>query len=505
MTREQQSPLTPPSLPTKRSRGRPRKDAHTPSDLSEQALPPTPQSLQRPPSISSTATSDKDTPESPQVEGAGRRRRSSRLAPKKGLASPAASLSEASASAKPMVTVDSSSESVVEIIVPHVTFNGLKSIDTTGNDGTLSRKHTRAAQDSDAARPAKRKVVRSPTASSGLSWTVSSDDSDSDFTEPLLRSPGINGRRRSLRRSVKASLLAQSSDESMPFTGATSPVKPESKQGTGIGERTTQGEAASVSFDDDNDEDYREDGDDDDDDDDGSQLDQEDDSISHETRAGPTSDTESEEVTEYIPRSRQQTRRAPKKRRGGKNAVKSLEEYIKNGEMPPKRPKSMNFHQWTTYCLHYYHPELKTVWEDLEQQIAQKCQKQLTPCAEQPRGLKLSLLPFQREGLAWLREQEAGRLSGGILADEMGMGKTIQMISLMLSEPRVKPTLVVAPTVALMQWKSELTTHTSDLSVLVYYGANRTQEDQTLLDHDVVITTYSVLESVFRRSKYGVR
>jgi DNA repair protein RAD16 len=36
------------------------------------------------------------------------------------------------------------------------------------------------------------------------------------------------------------------------------------------------------------------------------------------------------------------------------------------------------------------------------------------------------MLPYQKEGLAWLCAQEEGKVGGGILADEMGMGKTLQ-------------------------------------------------------------------------------
>jgi DNA repair protein RAD16 len=46
--------------------------------------------------------------------------------------------------------------------------------------------------------------------------------------------------------------------------------------------------------------------------------------------------------------------------------------------------------------------------------------------AIQPDGLSLKLLPFQLEGLDWMRKQEASEWKGGILADEMGMGKTIR-------------------------------------------------------------------------------
>jgi SNF2 family DNA or RNA helicase len=50
------------------------------------------------------------------------------------------------------------------------------------------------------------------------------------------------------------------------------------------------------------------------------------------------------------------------------------------------------------------------------------------------------------------------------------MGKTIQMISLLLSEPRGKPTLIVAPTVALLQWKNEIEKHAEGLTVSLFYG-----------------------------------
>jgi DNA repair protein RAD16 len=39
-------------------------------------------------------------------------------------------------------------------------------------------------------------------------------------------------------------------------------------------------------------------------------------------------------------------------------------------------------------------------------------------------SLKLKLLPFQKESLYWMKKQEEGQWKGGMLADEMGMGKT---------------------------------------------------------------------------------
>lgn len=54
---------------------------------------------------------------------------------------------------------------------------------------------------------------------------------------------------------------------------------------------------------------------------------------------------------------------------------------------------------------------------------------------EPPPEMLMPLLPFQKEFLAWALSQEQGVVKGGILADEMGMGKTIQ-VSLTTSKIR---------------------------------------------------------------------
>ena len=72
----------------------------------------------------------------------------------------------------------------------------------------------------------------------------------------------------------------------------------------------------------------------------------------------------------------------------------------------------------------------------------------------------------------------------------MGMGKTIQTIGLLLSEPKGKPNLVVAPTVALMQWKSEIETHTHNaLTVYFFHGPSRDLSLKELEGYDVILTS----------------
>ncbi|RDX84596.1 Helicase-like transcription factor CHR27, partial [Mucuna pruriens] len=142
--------------------------------------------------------------------------------------------------------------------------------------------------------------------------------------------------------------------------------------------------------------------------------------------------------------------------------------------------------------------------------------------AEAPSELTMPLLRYQNEWLAWALKQENSASRGGILADEMGMGKTIQAIALVLAKrefqqsscepdqsipcssgllPVIKGTLVICPVVAVTQWVSEIDRFTlkGSTKVLIYHGANRWKSGDRFADYDFVITTYSVVESEYRK------
>jgi DNA repair protein RAD16 len=116
-----------------------------------------------------------------------------------------------------------------------------------------------------------------------------------------------------------------------------------------------------------------------------------------------------------------------------------------------------------------------------------------------PDTVVAKMLPFQQEGLHWLVEQEQSELKGGVLADEMGMGKTLQMISLMCARKLGSPTLVVCPVAAVHQWHQEIVKFTKQgtLSVTIFHGAS-SQSEAELRQFDVVITTYQTLEARYR-------
>ncbi|KAH9910010.1 SNF2 family N-terminal domain-containing protein [Xylariomycetidae sp. FL2044] len=118
--------------------------------------------------------------------------------------------------------------------------------------------------------------------------------------------------------------------------------------------------------------------------------------------------------------------------------------------------------------------------------------------------------------VAPFRESQAG-VKGGVLAEEMGLGKTVEVIALILAHKRsscsgmvldpytnrqVKPTsatLIITPRTLRQQWFSELRKHAPGLSVMVYDGMKYFKGDETqltndLAESDVVITTYDVLQ-----------
>ncbi|KAJ8603869.1 hypothetical protein MRB53_042044 [Persea americana] len=112
-------------------------------------------------------------------------------------------------------------------------------------------------------------------------------------------------------------------------------------------------------------------------------------------------------------------------------------------------------------------------------------------------------------------------ISGGILAEEMGLGKTIEVLALISTHIRpdhsstkiydiasamdVRPskaTLIITPASILTQWKNELAQHAPKLKVYHYEGIStnkKKQPSEKMLidtmchDYDVVLTTYHTL------------
>eukprot|EP00741_Cyanophora_paradoxa_P003533 tig00000711_g3431.t1 len=169
------------------------------------------------------------------------------------------------------------------------------------------------------------------------------------------------------------------------------------------------------------------------------------------------------------------------------------------------------------------------------------------PLAGQPEGeITVPLRPYQLQSLRWMLDREASPTSlavemfwseltlgdgtrayynpfagnvklqdvsaarGGILGEEMGLGKTVELLALIaLNRPpaswlegapvrpgltRSNATLVIAPVSLLEQWRLEIERKCVRPQKVYVYHTGRTSDVAKIAAHDIVLTTYSILQ-----------
>ncbi|KAL8698197.1 MAG: hypothetical protein Q9224_001959 [Gallowayella concinna] len=127
-----------------------------------------------------------------------------------------------------------------------------------------------------------------------------------------------------------------------------------------------------------------------------------------------------------------------------------------------------------------------------------------------PEAMVYPLMEHQKLGLAWMKSMEIGSNKGGILADGMGLGKTIQAIALMVSrrsiDPNCKTTLIIAPVALLKQWEREIQSKLKkdrehQLKTYIFHGSGRQASWDDLKAFDVVLTTFGTLSNELKRKE----
>ena len=113
-------------------------------------------------------------------------------------------------------------------------------------------------------------------------------------------------------------------------------------------------------------------------------------------------------------------------------------------------------------------------------------------------GLQATLRDYQLAGFHWMQFLARHGLHG-ILADDMGLGKTLQTLAHILTEKqsghsRGLPTLVIAPTSVVPNWRAEALKFTPDLRVLVLNGPERKKYFRSIPHADVVLTSFALLQ-----------
>ncbi len=110
-----------------------------------------------------------------------------------------------------------------------------------------------------------------------------------------------------------------------------------------------------------------------------------------------------------------------------------------------------------------------------------------------PPQLDNILRDYQKFGYQWLKTMQNYKF-GAILADDMGIGKTLQVLALF--EKGTLPNIVICPSSILFNWKNEITKFTPYLNALVVTG-NAQQRKQLISEinnYDIIITSYDYLK-----------
>ncbi len=121
-----------------------------------------------------------------------------------------------------------------------------------------------------------------------------------------------------------------------------------------------------------------------------------------------------------------------------------------------------------------------------------------------PASFRGKLRPYQALGVGWLAFLERWGL-GACLADDMGMGKSVELIAFLLhlqeNNSLEWPTLLVCPTSVLGNWEREVKKFGPTLKVLLHHGEKRAKGKAfatAIKGKDLIITSYSL---VFRDAK----
>ena len=126
-------------------------------------------------------------------------------------------------------------------------------------------------------------------------------------------------------------------------------------------------------------------------------------------------------------------------------------------------------------------------------------------------NLQGTLREYQKRGVSWLQYLENLGLNG-CLADDMGLGKSVQVIARLVQEKELHsalkvgekitslsalPTLLIAPTSVVGNWQKEIAKFAPHLKTMVHYGSTRLQNladfKAACQQNDVIISSFTLV------------
>jgi transcription termination factor 2 len=115
---------------------------------------------------------------------------------------------------------------------------------------------------------------------------------------------------------------------------------------------------------------------------------------------------------------------------------------------------------------------------------------------------KIQLYDHQMQAVDWMTTQEVRYPSGGILAHDMGLGKTIDVLYHLANQTsdELGHNLIVVPNNLLQQWGEEFRSYIEDTSDNDFIQYTTAKRPSNIRDFRVVVTTYDTLISDRRKN-----
>lgn len=159
-----------------------------------------------------------------------------------------------------------------------------------------------------------------------------------------------------------------------------------------------------------------------------------------------------------------------------------------------KQGDSLRFHPLTSLVLEDAIADVGKLKADKQwkQQVRKlKEMKDLQP--KLPSTLQAELRDYQEEGFAWLSRLAHWGV-GACLADQMGLGKTLQALALILTHATQGATLIIAPTSVCMNWISEAQKFAPTLNPVQFGNGDRQKTLDDLQPFDIFVCSYGLLQ-----------
>jgi SNF2 family DNA or RNA helicase len=168
--------------------------------------------------------------------------------------------------------------------------------------------------------------------------------------------------------------------------------------------------------------------------------------------------------------------------------LQALDRYaVKDG-------KGVKFHPLAALALEGFFQEVGSLHANKawKAHIA-KLQTQTDPLLAGPSTLHAELRDYQLEGINWLNCLSDWGV-GACLADDMGIGKTMQALAMLIKHAPQGPSLVIAPVSVCANWVAEAGRFAPCVNLIVFGGSNREKNLENAGSFDVVICSYGLMQ-----------